>query len=184
MEIRELHYTAPGTVPYVNASKRVWWGAIFAGAFVAAASTLLLRGLGFLFATVPAPPAGMVRALHIGTAIWWAVSGAICYYAGGWTAGRLTGIARVDESVIHGFVSWALATASIASIASLSGGFPAGIAAGAMATRGTWFYAFVIMCVELAASCIGAANGTRLLVPSDVVSREAAEAHHQASRQP
>ncbi len=173
MEIKELHYTAPGTVPYFNVSKRVYWGAIFAGSFVTAGATLLLRALGFLFMTVPAPPAAIVPTLHFGTALWWLITGPVCFYTGGWTAGRLTGIARIDESVIHGVISWALASLALAAWGS-------SLFLGSMetvASRGTWLYAFLIMCCELGAGCAGAANGTRLLVPSDLVSQQAVEAH-------
>jgi hypothetical protein len=136
--------------------------------------TLLMRALGFLFLTVPAPPAGIVPVLHFGTAVWWLITGPLCFYGGGWIAGRLTGIARVDESVIHGFISWALASIALAA---WGAGLFMGAGAGVMAARGTWFYAFVIMCCELGAACAGAASGTRLLVPSDIVSEQAVESH-------
>lgn len=44
------------------------------------------------------------------------------FYIGGWFAGRLTGIGRVSESVLHGILSWGLVTVSVAFLLAFTAG--------------------------------------------------------------
>jgi hypothetical protein len=49
--------------------------------------------------------------LGMGAVIWMAISGILAFFAGGWTAGYFSGWAPTRrESLMHGAVSWALAS--------------------------------------------------------------------------
>jgi hypothetical protein len=89
----------------------VSWGAIFAGAVVALVVqlTLAMLGLGIgLYAYDPG--AGSPAGLGIGAMIWWVLSAIVALFFGGWVASRLSGIQTKTAGVLHGFVTWGLAT--------------------------------------------------------------------------
>lgn len=94
----------------VSAPKRVSWGAIFGGTFVALAIMVLLGSLGIAIGAMTIDPrtgdTPSAEALGIGAGIWWVVSGIIALFAGGWAAGRLTELHRHVEGTLHGFVTW------------------------------------------------------------------------------
>ncbi len=92
-----------------SAIKRVSWGAIFAGAVVAIVTqiALSLMGLGLgLGAFDPATSNDTLRGLGIGAGIWLAVSTVISFYTGGYVAGRLAGLPKRPDGLIHGVVMW------------------------------------------------------------------------------
>jgi hypothetical protein len=95
------------------ALRRISWGAIFAGTIAAIAIQLLLSllGAGFGAATIN-PQQGQQpgQGLAIGAAIWFVLSSIISLFLGGWIAGRLAGIPNKQDSALHGFVTWALAS--------------------------------------------------------------------------
>lgn len=95
------------------AIKRVSWGAIFAGALVAVVVQLLLNLLGLgigLQAFDPATEGDSAQGFGTGLAIWTVLSGLIALFAGGWVAGRLAGMPRKTDGMLHGVVTWALTT--------------------------------------------------------------------------
>lgn len=95
------------------AIKRVSWGAIFAGAVVAIVTQFLLNllGLGIGLTTFEFA-GGDDTAGGFGTAqgIWTVVSALIALFTGGWVAGRLAGMPRKTDGMLHGVVAWALTT--------------------------------------------------------------------------
>lgn len=99
---------------HVPPLKRASWGAIFGGAFVALAIMTMLGALGLAigFSTIDPASDGSPspKALGIGAAIWWLVSGIVALFAGGWAAGRLSGLRRRMEGTLHGVVTWAVYT--------------------------------------------------------------------------
>jgi hypothetical protein len=107
------------------------WGAIFAGALVAVAASLILLslGAGFEFASIsPWADRGVSAAtFNVTTAIWLIVTQWISACLGGYITGRLrtrwTGT-HVHEvffrDTAHGLVTWALATVVVAGIAASS----------------------------------------------------------------
>lgn len=108
--LKEIEY--PSFANY-GGVQRVSWGAIFAGAITSLAVMLALVSLGMGIGFIAAPAvdaAGGAMGLGIGSGIGLLLCGIVAYYVGGWVAGRLTGIARISESVLHGFVSWSTAT--------------------------------------------------------------------------
>ena len=107
------------------------WGAIFAGALVAVAASLILLslGAGLEFASIsPWADRGVsVTTFNVTTAIWLIVTQWISACLGGYITGRLrtrwTGT-HVHEvffrDTAHGLVAWALATVVVAGIAASS----------------------------------------------------------------
>lgn len=92
---------------------RVSWGAIIAGTVTALVIIVLLNLLGTAIglATIePTEEKNPLAGLGTGAAIWWVISNLIALFAGGWVAGRLSGVSDRSEGLIHGFLTWALYT--------------------------------------------------------------------------
>ncbi|MFO1039214.1 MAG: hypothetical protein U1E45_20410 [Geminicoccaceae bacterium] len=119
--------------------RRVSWGSILAGAAVALATQALLTMLGAgigLGVVEPSVPGASPEASTIGisAAIWWAISGIISAFVGGWIAARLAATPAPMSGALHGLATWAITTLVIlwlagSSVASAVSG------AGAMASR-------------------------------------------------
>ena len=111
----EREYSYPTNPAYgpTNLMKRISWSAVFAGVLVAIVSQMLLTllGLGIGLSTVDAateqnPTAG----LGTGSAVWYIISSLLSLFAGGWIAGRLASAPRRFDGIIHGVLTWCLAT--------------------------------------------------------------------------
>jgi ElaB/YqjD/DUF883 family membrane-anchored ribosome-binding protein len=91
--------------------RRISWGAIFAGTFVALALFLTLQILGLgIGATTIDPATGetpSASTLGIGAAIWWFITGLIALFIGGWVAGRLGWLPTKLDRILHGLTTWA-----------------------------------------------------------------------------
>ncbi len=89
---------------------RVSWGAIFAGFVVAFATLtllLLLGGaVGLTMFDVNDP--GSAEGWGWGAGIWYIVSVIIALFVGGLVAGRLAGVPRSIDSMLHGVATWGL----------------------------------------------------------------------------
>ena len=103
----------PARYAPLPAYKRISWSAVFAGVLVAIVSQMLLTllGLGIGLGTIDAveeqnPTAG----LGIGSAIWYILSSLISLFLGGWIAGRLASAPRLFDGIIHGVLTWCVAT--------------------------------------------------------------------------
>lgn len=94
------------------ALKRVSWGAILAGAVVAAVLHFLLYllGIGIGLQAFNPTEGDSVGAYGTGQGIWLIISGLIALFAGGWVAGRLAGMPRRVDGALHGLVTWAVGT--------------------------------------------------------------------------
>lgn len=89
----------------------VSWGAILAGTVVVLVVqlTLAMLGLGLgLYAMEPGE--GLTAGLGIGAMIWWVISAIVGLFLGGWVASRLSGIQTKTDGMLHGFVTWGLAS--------------------------------------------------------------------------
>lgn len=94
-------------------TRRISWGAVFAGALVALVVqiALSLLGLGIGMGTVdPMTEANPLSGLGTGAIIWWAVSMLLALFAGGYVAGHLAGVPRKLDSSLHGVLTWCLFT--------------------------------------------------------------------------
>ena len=105
-----------GTLPVANATsfrERISWGAVFAGALLALITQLALTilGAGIGLSTIdPLQESNPVNGLGIGAIIWYGISTLVSLYLGGTVAGRLAGVPRRTDGLLHGLLSWSLVT--------------------------------------------------------------------------
>ncbi len=102
-----------GRATGLAAFKRISWGAVFAGVVIALTIqlSLSLLGLGIGMGTInPTEESNPFAGLGTGSLIWWIVTMLIALFAGGWVAGRLAGIPRAFDSVLHGVLTWSVFT--------------------------------------------------------------------------
>ena len=94
--------------------RRISWAAIFGGVILVVAIQLLLSllGAGIGLGTVNTSAASTPNAgsLGIGAGIWWVVSSCIALFAGGYIAAWLAGIEIRFDGMLHGLVTWGIAT--------------------------------------------------------------------------
>lgn len=95
---------------YVSAVRRTSWGAVIAGVFAAMAMQLLFTALGSAIGLSAAYAAlnhdGEGEAFGWGVGLWWLLTGVVSLFIGGWVAGRLSGVIRARDGMLHGFVMW------------------------------------------------------------------------------
>src|SRR4051794_13969356 len=77
-------------------SKRIWWGAIFAGSIITVLVSFMLGLLGIAIGAASVDFRNGVSAEGAGRSalIWWLVITLIAYFCGGCVAGRLAGVLR------------------------------------------------------------------------------------------
>lgn len=117
-----------GNIP--TAVKRISWAAVFAGVVITLVTQLLLSilGLGVGASTIdPLTEQNPANGVATGAVIWFVVSTLIALFAGGWVAGRLDGIPRATDALLHRVLTWGLATLLLfyfltSSVGSLIGG--------------------------------------------------------------
>jgi hypothetical protein len=103
------------TTAAVKVSPRRWphadWSAILAGTVMVIVIEMVLGllGAGLGLSTI-GPEDNNLKALGIGAFIWWTISGLIALYFGGWIAGRLAGIPRTLDGMLHGLLTWGVST--------------------------------------------------------------------------
>ncbi len=122
----------------VELERPVSWRAVLAGVVVALVVQVLLAvlggaiGLAFVDPTRgDNPDAGTMTVIAI---IWWTLSGILAAWAGGVTAGRLSGRPGTTTAAWHGLVAWAATTLVILYLLTTAIG---GIVGGAFSALGT-----------------------------------------------
>jgi hypothetical protein len=94
--------------------RRISWAAIFGGVILVVAVQLLLSmlGAGIGLGTVNTNSGATPDASSFGLAagIWWVVSSSIALAFGGYVAAWLAGIEIRWDGVLHGLITWAIAT--------------------------------------------------------------------------
>lgn len=115
---------------------RVSWAAVLAGVVAMLVTQLILNmlGIGVGAATLD-PGTGdnpSVRSVSIGAGIWYALSGIIASFVGGYAAGRLCGRPKESTAGWHGLTAWALTTLVIfylltSTLGSVAGGLYSGL---------------------------------------------------------
>lgn len=97
----------------IAAFRRISWGAVFAGLVVALVVQLILSllGIGIGAGSIePLQQSNPLSGLGTGALIWWIVSILISLFVGGVVAGRLAGVPRATDSVLHGIITFSLFT--------------------------------------------------------------------------
>ena len=93
---------------------KVSWGAIFAGVVVALVVQVLLTMLGVGIGVATLDPATgespAASTFSITAGIWYAISGIIAAFAGGYIAARLSGRTVPTTGALHGLTTWAFTT--------------------------------------------------------------------------
>jgi hypothetical protein len=98
----------------VHTHRRISWAAIFGGVIVVVALQLLLSllgagiGLGTVDTNAGSTPAA--SSLGIGAGIWWVVSSCLALFAGGYVTAWLAGVETRFDGILHGVVTWGIAT--------------------------------------------------------------------------
>ncbi len=107
--VHETEYAVPAA-SHAHAHSRISWGAIFAGAVMALVTQLAFSLLGLGLGASAANPYSdsPVGGLGIGAAIWTLLSVLISLFTGGYVAGRLAGMPRTQDSILHGLVTFGL----------------------------------------------------------------------------
>jgi hypothetical protein len=94
--------------------RRISWAAIFGGVVLVVAVQLLLSllgaGLGLGTIDINAGSTPTATTLGIGAGIWWVISSCIALGAGGFVSAWLAGIEIRFDGVLHGLVTWGIAT--------------------------------------------------------------------------
>jgi hypothetical protein len=117
------------------------WSAVFAGVIASLVFQVLLvmAGFGFGLLTIDVPTAESApKAVTWAVFAWWAVSGVMSAFVGGWTAANFSEMFTPEARATHGLIAWALATlivvgsAAFAASNSLAGNLigPSGTALG------------------------------------------------------
>jgi hypothetical protein len=86
---------------------KVSWGAIWAGVMVTIGMEALFLSFGIFIGALFGGSAAWTMA-------WYLVTMAVSFYAGGWTAARLSDVPVREVSVLHGVTTWGLATLATA----------------------------------------------------------------------
>ena len=131
--MKEQVYVENAELTPPSLTRRVSWGAIFAGFFVTMVIQLMLTLLGAAVGTASLEP---FREPHSGqkvaiaSGIWLLASGLISIWVGACVAGRLCGGPQRADGLIHGIVAWSVSTcATLALLATTLGAAIGGTAA-------------------------------------------------------
>jgi hypothetical protein len=130
--MNEVHVENAELTP-PSLTRRVSWGAIFAGFFVTIVVQITLTLLGAavgLASLEPFREPHSGQKVAIASGIWLLVSGLISIWVGACCAGRLCGGPQRTDGLIHGIVTWSVSTcATLALLATTVGAVIGGTAA-------------------------------------------------------
>ncbi len=115
------HSDAPNLSPVSPADdartiliNNVSWGGVLAGVVAGLVTQLILNLIGIgIGASTLNPTTGdnpSASGFSIGAGLWWALSGIIAAFVGGYIASRLSGRPKASTGGWHGLTSWALTT--------------------------------------------------------------------------
>ncbi len=94
--------------------RRISWGAIFGGVVLVVTVQLLLSmlgaGIGLNTVNTNAGSTPDASSLGIGAGVWWVVSSIVALGFGGYVAAWLAGIELRWDGLLHGLVTWGIAT--------------------------------------------------------------------------
>ena len=109
--------TVETTITAVSGShihRRISWGAIFGGVILVVAVQLLLSllgaGIGLGTVNVNAGTTPDAGSIGVGAGIWWVISSVVALAFGGYVAAWLAGIELSWDGLLHGLITWGIAT--------------------------------------------------------------------------
>src|SRR5262249_10040712 len=118
----------------VRSYSRISWGAVLAGAVVAAATMILLSLLGVAFGAsvinITQTTAADLKSYGVGAGLWGAINMILSMAFGGYVPARLSGTHSHPDGELHGITGWAVALL-------LATGLPARFGTGAIGTGAT-----------------------------------------------
>jgi hypothetical protein len=97
----------------VVAVRRISWAAVLAGVTITLVVQLLLSILGLgvgARAIDPLRAGNPLSGIGTGAALWLVGSTLLAWFSGGYVAGRMAGIPRRQDSLLHGLLAWSLGT--------------------------------------------------------------------------
>lgn len=108
--------------------KRTVWGAVFAGALAAIGIQMILTVLGIALGVSGVDRGDRPESIGMMAGLWWLITGTVSLLLGGCVVGRMSGIQRSLDVLLHCFAMWAVtavfgflllwSTAGVASAAS------------------------------------------------------------------
>lgn len=94
--------------------RRISWAAVIAGVVLAIVVQILLStlgaGIGLGTVNVNAGSTPTAGSLGVGAGVWWVVTSCIALFFGGYAAAWLAGIEMRFDGLLHGLVTWGIAT--------------------------------------------------------------------------
>ncbi len=102
-------YHAPRSETWILG--RASWGAIIAGVFIAIAIQLVFTLVGVSIGTATIDPqqdSSYLGGFGFAAGVWTLIGVAVGMFCGGWAAGRMAGVPRATDAMMHGAVVWAL----------------------------------------------------------------------------
>lgn len=125
-----------GTEPTVLVVTKISWASVFAGVALALTVQLLLHLLGVGIGAAAFSPSGDAYAGPgaIASGLWFALSGVIAGFTGGYAASRLSGRTGTTTGVYHGLTSWAVTTLVVVYLLTTSAGALIGGALGGLSS--------------------------------------------------
>jgi hypothetical protein len=94
--------------------RRISWGALFGGVILVVVTQVLLSmlgaGIGLGTVNVNAGTTPDASSFGIGAGAWWLVSSCVALFLGGYVAAWLAGIEIRFDGMLHGLVTWGIAT--------------------------------------------------------------------------
>src|SRR5947209_14621258 len=99
------------------------WSSVFAGTIAALIFQVLLMMIGFGLGllTIDVPTAGSApKAVSWAVFTWWAVSGVISAFVGGWVAANFSDAFTAEGRATHGLMAWAIASLVVVGAAGLA----------------------------------------------------------------
>lgn len=186
---------SPAVAGRETAASAVSWAAILAGAFVAAAVSVMLVviGSGFGFAAVsPWPASGpSPTTFAVSTGLWLIVTQWVASGVGGYVAGRMrtkwAGLHTHEvffRDTAHGFVTWAVATVMVALVAAAAGVSLANAGAHATAALGATPDAAQADAIRKAAAATSLFTGLSMVIGAFVACVAAALGGKQRDEHP
>jgi hypothetical protein len=115
LTVHEQEVFMADEIIYPVNNKRIWWGAIFAGSIITILVSFMLGLLGIAIGAASVDFRNGVSAEGAGRSalIWWLVITLVAYFCGGCVAGRLAGVLRRGDAMLHGIVTWGVVTIAV-----------------------------------------------------------------------